>query len=171
MERSGRIALVSCVLLGASMFACSGSKSQPDAEVKEAAEPRTTEAVAASEPEGGGQEQVEDEQPAVKPAGDFCVPEGELGFGACVDKKVSLTGPRPKMEYQHPMMTDPMNGNQLVIEVNERQVIVTSSAPAPACETYVVKGALGRIDMGGEEGTKGSYSGYVVRGAEIVCGD
>lgn len=106
--------------------------------------------------------------------GDLC----ELGddWMACDGKMVKVSGTRPRMVSQHPVVSGPVGPepdapetHQSYLDVGDLQVIVVSAEKNMCDEKMTVVGRLERIDLGGAPGTKNSYKGWEILEAEVTC--
>jgi len=90
---------------------------------------------------------------------------------SCVGETVQLTGTVPEIIYSHPMLSSPegVNSVQSYVNIGDRQLIVLSSQAISCSSSIEVTGILREIDMGGEEGTRGSYSNFYIEQSIIRC--
>ena len=86
----------------------------------------------------------------------------------CKGQKVRLEGKTPRMEYQHPMA--PPGEQQTYLELEDGAQIIVSTTSEEKCEGKMrVEGTLGRIELGGQRGTKASYANWVIQEATLTC--
>ena len=89
---------------------------------------------------------------------------------ACVGQRVRLTGPVAKQIWSHPIAGHGLRGvKQTYLDILGVQLVV-ASPDSPTCTgKLVVTGTLNRVKLGGAPGTKGSYAGWSVTDATLIC--
>lgn len=112
---------------------------------------------------------------AAAPNGDLCPLGAPDTWASCDGKRVQLDGQAPQMVSQHPMMAAPAMGDapamhQLYLDTAGVQVVVITAQDPGCAGPMRATGTLQRVDLGGPEGTKESYSGWALQGATVVCG-
>lgn len=97
-------------------------------------------------------------------------------WGACEGQRVQLRGRAAEHVQQHPILAVPedvspdgRNSQQGYIDAEGVQLIVLTKAPFDCRGAVSVVGTLRGIDLGGEPGTKGSYSGWALEDAAVTC--
>ena len=89
----------------------------------------------------------------------------------CLGKMTLVVGKTPEMLYAHPIVpVDPhKNITQSYIQFEEQQLIVLSEKQIECDGTMEVTGTLNEINLGGPEGTRGSYQNYYFSQSIIRC--
>ena len=89
----------------------------------------------------------------------------------CIDQLVQIKGSIPKMVYSHPILSSPsgVDSVQKYLQVGELQLIILSDSDWMCSGEVQATGFLKEIDMGGPEGTRGSYRNYYISKSEIQC--
>ena len=89
----------------------------------------------------------------------------------CIGQLVQIKGSIPQMVYSHPILSSPsgVDSVQKYIQVGELQLIILSEGDWTCSGDVQVNGILKEIDMGGPEGTRGSYRNYYISKSEIQC--
>lgn len=91
-------------------------------------------------------------------------------WDACSDQQVELIGEKAKMVREHPMATMPGSKQiQDYIDTEGRQVVVLADKPIACKGKLTATGTLRSVKLGGAPGTRGSYEGYRLDNAVIVC--
>ena len=91
-------------------------------------------------------------------------------WSSCLDKKVYVQAEHPKMIMQHPMLSSTGdNAKQSYAEVSQKQIVVLSGVDNSCSGSFSVEGILKKVSLGGEPGTKNSYSNYYISSARFVC--
>ena len=89
----------------------------------------------------------------------------------CIDQLVQIKGSVPQMVYSHPILSSPsgIDSLQKYLQVGEQQFIILSDSDWMCTGEIQVTGVLKEIDMGGSEGTRGSYRNYYISKSQIQC--
>ena len=89
----------------------------------------------------------------------------------CLGQITQVIGAAPEMVYAHPMISvDPSKKSiQSYIQIEDQQLIVLSEQTFHCDGTMEVTGILEKIDLGGPEGTRGSYKNYYFSQSTIRC--
>ena len=89
----------------------------------------------------------------------------------CIGQFVQIKGSVPQMVFSHPILSSPsgVDSVQKYIQVGELQLIILSEGDWTCSGDVQVNGILKEIDMGGPEGTRGSYRNYYISKSEIQC--
>ena len=89
----------------------------------------------------------------------------------CIDQLVQIKGSVPQMVYSHPILSSPsgIDSVQKYLQVGEQQFIILSDSDWRCSGEIQVTGILKEIDMGGPEGTRGSYRNYYISQSQIQC--
>ena len=91
-------------------------------------------------------------------------------WDACADQQVELIGEKAKMVMEHPMATMPGSKQvQDYIDADGRQVVVLTDKAIACKGKLTATGTLRSVKLGGAPGTRGSYEGYRLDNAVIVC--
>lgn len=91
-------------------------------------------------------------------------------WDACADQQVELIGEKAKMVSEHPMATMPGSKQvQDYIDTEGRQVVVLTEKAIACKGKLTATGTLRSVKLGGAPGTRGSYEGYRLDNAVIVC--
>jgi hypothetical protein len=97
-------------------------------------------------------------------------------WSACDGKRVQLQGRAAEHVAQHPVLAVPedvtpdgSNSQQGYVDAQGVQLIVLTKTPFECRGPLRVIGTLRSVDMGGEPGTKSSYSGWAIEDAEVTC--
>ena len=91
-------------------------------------------------------------------------------WDACADQQVELSGEKAKMVMEHPMATMPGSKQvQDYIDTEGRQVVVLTDKAIACKGKLTATGTLRSVKLGGAPGTRGSYEGYRLDNAVIVC--
>ena len=88
---------------------------------------------------------------------------------ACLGMSVRWIGTVPEMVMSHPMVDEQGRTQQSYIEVDGQQYILLSAEAHGCSGKMEATGVLKEIDLGGPEGTRGSYRNYYLSDAEIRC--
>lgn len=97
--------------------------------------------------------------------GGGCDVQGAGGWEACSGQEVQVQGREPEMVYAHPIVAM----EQTYLEIGDRQIIVAPVTMVTCPGPMTVRGRLEPIDLGGEPGTRGAYTGWVIQAATITC--
>ena len=89
----------------------------------------------------------------------------------CIDQLVQIKGSVPQMVYSHPILSSPsgIDSIQKYLQFGEQQFIILSDSDWNCSGEIQVTGVLKEIDMGGPEGTRGSYRNYYISKSQIQC--
>jgi hypothetical protein len=89
----------------------------------------------------------------------------------CIDQLVQIKGYIPQMVYSHPILSSPsgIDSVQKYLQIGEQQFIILSDSDWMCSGEIQVTGLLKEIDMGGPEGTRGSYRNYYISKSQIIC--
>lgn len=89
----------------------------------------------------------------------------------CIDQFVQIKGLVPQVMYSHPILSSPsgIDSVQKYLQVGEQQFIILSDSDWMCSAEIQVTGILKEIDMGGPEGTRGSYRNYYISKSQIQC--
>jgi hypothetical protein len=109
--------------------------------------------------------------PVPATADGLCVLGSPGDWTRCDGKRVQASGTVPEMVNNHPLLTGPEpSSRQTYMDVDGvGQIIVVTESMAECGVAMTVTGQLRRIDLGGEPGTRGSYAGWAIEGADITC--
>lgn len=110
---------------------------------------------------------------AEAPNNDACDPVPNK-WEDCVGKDVRITGNAtpPQEVMSHPSLRggpfEPEGQWEGYFSADGRQIpFLTTDPQCPGA--MILRGTLSKVDLGGEPGTRGSYSGYAVPNAKIEC--
>lgn len=89
----------------------------------------------------------------------------------CIDQMVQIKGSTPNMVMNHSMILSPIGNDsvQSYLDVGDSQWIILSDSKWYCQGEVEVSGILQEYDMGGKEGTRGSYRNFYVSESEIRC--
>ena len=89
----------------------------------------------------------------------------------CIDQLVQIKGSVPQMVYSHPIISSPSGSDsvQKYVQVGEQQFIILSDGDWMCSAEIQVMGILKEIDIGGPDGTRGSYRNYYISKSKIQC--
>ena len=89
----------------------------------------------------------------------------------CIDQLVQIKGTVPQMVYSHPIISSPagIDSVQKYVQVGEQQFIILSDSDWMCSAEIEVMGILKEIDIGGPDGTRGSYRNYYISKSKIQC--
>jgi hypothetical protein len=89
----------------------------------------------------------------------------------CIGKYVQVKGLIPEMIHSHPILSSPsgIDAIQSYLDIGEQQIIILSQATWDCSGDVEVTGILKEVDMGGSEGTRGSYRNNYIVQSTIRC--
>lgn len=158
---------VAAVFISLTLLACAHSNTaEPDG-----AQPGDGDVTAQEDPSA---QPAEVEGPAPTTESAVAIEEGLCTLGpvaewsACDGQRVQLRGRAANDVSQHPIVAQPEAQHQGYMNAEGVQLIVVTKQPF-GCDAMRVVGTLRSIDLGGEPGTKRSYSGWSIDNAEVTC--
>lgn len=120
-------------------------------------------------------------EPAVETAADpapttgRCHIEDSSTWEACQGTTAAIEGVAATVVHNHPVLNDSPFPDQapaqLYMDVGDLQVIVLTSEDTRCTGRMTATGTLRLVDLGGPEGTMGSYRGLAIEGASLTCVD
>jgi len=112
----------------------------------------------------------------------YCSIDPEKSFWAawekCDGKRVKVTGKMAEFAMQHPTglhdrfdpeTTEFKKQHEAYLELNDAQIVLTSSEKITCSDAIEVEGLVDLVDLGGEEGTKSGYKNIWIKVRSYQC--